>query len=234
MMIPDRRHTLCGILASLGLHAMAALLLIGLPGQAMLPHDPAKLDLMWVTMSGNEVKDALPARKPGESIQEAPVVSAPQPAVQSSREEASSSVTLHAAEVKPVSIVSLPSGNSARVENAVRQDVSGVRTGQGAGETGTITRALPLYRENPPPGYPAIARQRGYEGMVLVEAEILPDGRVGEAEVRKTSGYAILDSAAVNAVKGWKFEPARKSGIPCRAKAELPIKFVLNDHRSSL
>ena len=93
--------------------------------------------------------------------------------------------------------------------------------------------AYPLYRENLPPVYPEIARIRGYEGVVLVYAEILPDGRVGNMKIRKSSGYAILDKSAVEAVKPWKFEPAKKSGKPLTVWVEVPIKFVLQDDDNS-
>jgi protein TonB len=95
-----------------------------------------------------------------------------------------------------------------------------------------VTDAYPLYRENVPPLYPELARIRGYEGIVLVHAEILPDGRVGSLKIRKSSGYAILDKSALDAVKPWKFEPAKKSGKPSAAWVELPIKFVLHDDSS--
>lgn len=93
--------------------------------------------------------------------------------------------------------------------------------------------AYPLYKENAPPIYPEIARVRGYEGIVLVFAEILPNGRVGEVKIRKSSGYAILDQSAIQAVKPWKFEPAKKSGSPFTAWVELPIKFILNNNSQS-
>jgi TonB family protein len=93
--------------------------------------------------------------------------------------------------------------------------------------------AYPLYKENSPPLYPEIARVRGYEGIVLVSAEILPNGRVGKVKIRKSSGYAILDQSAIQAVKPWKFEPAKKSGNPFTAWVELPIKFILNSNSQS-
>jgi len=111
---------------------------------------------------------------------------------------------------------------------------SGNAAGEAAGSLSTpgIADAYPLYRENVPPVYPAIARIRGYEGIVLVAAEILQDGRVGNMKIRKSSGYAILDKSAIEAVKPWKFEPARKSGKPFAVWVELPIKFVLQDDNS--
>lgn len=94
------------------------------------------------------------------------------------------------------------------------------------------TIAYPLYKENSPPVYPAIARVRGYEGVVLVSAEVLPDGRVGSMKIRKSSGYAILDQSAIEAVRPWKFEPAKKYGSPLTVWVDLPIKFILHSENS--
>jgi len=93
--------------------------------------------------------------------------------------------------------------------------------------------AYPLYKENSPPAYPELARVRGYEGIVLVSAQILPNGRVGNVKIRKSSGYAILDQSAIQAVKPWKFEPAKKAGNPFTAWVELPIRFILRNNSQS-
>jgi len=106
----------------------------------------------------------------------------------------------------------------------------GIADGQSNSQT---IIAYPLFKENTPPAYPEIARVRGYEGIVLVFAEILADGRVGKIKVGKSSGYAILDQSAVQAVKPWKFEPARRFGTPFTAWVELPIKFILNNNSQS-
>jgi TonB family protein len=101
-----------------------------------------------------------------------------------------------------------------------------------AGNSSAFVTASPLYRENTPPVYPAMAKLRGYEGVVLVNAEILPDGRVGNTAISKSSGYTILDQSAMEAVKLWKFEPAKKAGKPFAIRVKLPIKFVLHDDNS--
>jgi TonB family protein len=101
-----------------------------------------------------------------------------------------------------------------------------------AGYSSAFVTANPLYRENTPPVYPALAKLRGYEGVVLVYAEILSDGRVGSTAISKSSGYTILDKSAMEAVKLWKFEPARKAGKPFAIRVKLPIKFVLHDDNS--
>jgi protein TonB len=113
-------------------------------------------------------------------------------------------------------------------------NITGYSGNKTAGEESNLNTviAYPLYKENAPPVYPEIARLRGYEGIVLVFAEILPDGRVGKIKIRKSSGYAILDQSAIQAVKPWRFEPAKKSGNPFAAWVELPIKFILHNNSS--
>jgi len=85
----------------------------------------------------------------------------------------------------------------------------------------------PRYAENPKPVYPQEARRRGYEGEVLLRVEVLANGRVGRLEVKKSSGYEILDRSALSAVKQWKFIPANEGNgaIPCWVN--IPIKFQL-------
>lgn len=104
-----------------------------------------------------------------------------------------------------------------------------VPTGKELLETAKVTLAVPQYDENMPPIYPAIARKRGYEGAVMLSAEVLIDGRVGKLRIKKSSGYHILDRSALKAVKKWKFEPARRLGFPIAMWVEVPVRFVLKD-----
>ncbi len=90
-----------------------------------------------------------------------------------------------------------------------------------------ITLARPRYDGNPKPPYPRIARRRGYEGVVVLKVEILPNGRVGELRVKRSSGHHTLDKSALNTVKKWTFIPAKRGEDPIRIWAEIPIKFEL-------
>jgi TonB family protein len=124
---------------------------------------------------------------------------------------------------------------------------AGIGTGTGAG-TGTGTgvgkkglggvsgegrsgSSSPRYSENPKPDYPLEARQKGYQGEVLLKVEVLQNGRVGEVQVEKSSGYEILDQSATAAVKKWRFIPARKGGIAIPCWVKVPFKFRLRDKR---
>lgn len=93
---------------------------------------------------------------------------------------------------------------------------------------GSITYALPKYKDNPPPDYPSIARRRGYEGRTVVKAEIFEDGRVGAALVAESSGFEILDKAAVKSVRKWLFVPGTSNGKEVRQWVMVPVRFKLN------
>ncbi|MDI6777335.1 MAG: energy transducer TonB [Syntrophales bacterium] len=94
-------------------------------------------------------------------------------------------------------------------------------------ETAGEALAVPRYGENPPPVYPMIARRKGYEGVVLLSVEVLSNGRAGHVKIEKSTGYAVLDTSALKAVKEWKFEPARRMGTLVTVWVNVPVKFVL-------
>ncbi|MDO9529887.1 MAG: energy transducer TonB [Syntrophales bacterium] len=96
-------------------------------------------------------------------------------------------------------------------------------------ETAKEVLAVPRYGENMPPAYPAIARRRGYEGIVILSAEILVNGNVGKLKIKKSSGYSMLDRSALETVRKWKFEPGSRMGCPVTMYVEVPVRFVLND-----
>lgn len=83
------------------------------------------------------------------------------------------------------------------------------------------------YLNNPPPVYPLAARRRGIEGTVLVRAQIQEDGQCLQALLSKSSGHEMLDKAAVNAVKSWRFIPAKRGSQTITAWVEVPITFRL-------
>ncbi len=92
---------------------------------------------------------------------------------------------------------------------------------------GEILFVQPKYAENPRPVYPQEARQKGYEGEVILRVEVLPNGRVGQIEVRKSSGYELLDRSALATVKQWKFIPAKKGEASIPLWVNIPVKFQL-------
>lgn len=92
---------------------------------------------------------------------------------------------------------------------------------------GALSEVLPGYLRNPAPTYPLLARQRGEEGLVVLFAEVLPTGHCGQLTIRSSSGFSLLDEAALKAVQRWQFKPARRGGEPVVVWVEIPIRFQL-------
>jgi protein TonB len=87
------------------------------------------------------------------------------------------------------------------------------------------------YLNNPRPAYPLVAIRQGAQGQVLLLVEVLTDGRAGRIDLEKSSGHAALDAAAINAVRAWRFTPARKDGLLATQTVSIPIQFNLKDER---
>lgn len=80
--------------------------------------------------------------------------------------------------------------------------------------------------DNMQPAYPASALPSREQGAVVISARIKSDGTVRSIALRQSSGYADLDSAAANAVSGWKFVPATKDGAPTDGWTSVQIVFA--------
>ena len=87
--------------------------------------------------------------------------------------------------------------------------------------------ARPMYKQNTAPPYPRKARRLGYEGIVMLKVLIDENGRVDDLAVLKSSGYKVLDRAAVSAVKKWLFEPGTEDGIKKKMWVKIPVRFDL-------
>jgi len=83
------------------------------------------------------------------------------------------------------------------------------------------------YLKNPRPAYPEIALRRGWEGQVLLRVRVSSDGRPTTISVVNSSGRDVLDQAAVEAVHGWTFVPARQGGEAAAGWVNVPIVFHL-------
>jgi periplasmic protein TonB len=94
--------------------------------------------------------------------------------------------------------------------------------------TGGLIAAEPIYRLNPPPTYPPAARQRHYQGTVLLDVLVDEGGKVGELRVARSSGHHLLDTAALNGVRHWRFEPGRRDGVEIAMWVQIPVRFVLD------
>jgi protein TonB len=95
-------------------------------------------------------------------------------------------------------------------------------------ELGEVARR-PTVIEQATPNYPADARWRRLEGVVLVRVVIDTTGAVEEASVKVMRSVPGLDEAAMAAIKRWRFTPAiDHSGRPVRVIVEVPFAFSLH------
>ena len=83
------------------------------------------------------------------------------------------------------------------------------------------------YLDNPAPAYPVFAKRAREQGIVLLRVAVDESGRVARIDVEKSSGSRRLDSAALAAVKRWRFVPARSGGRAVAGIALVPINFQL-------
>ena len=134
------------------------------------------------------------------------------------------------------------------LERGVANAVGGVEGGVSGGVTGGIVGGLAEAPPPPPPPppapvrvggnikpptktkdvrptYPSIAQSARVQGVVIIEATIGPDGRVQEAKVLRS--IALLDAAALDAVKQWVFTPTTLNGVPVPVIMTVTVNFTL-------
>lgn len=82
--------------------------------------------------------------------------------------------------------------------------------------------------QNRAPKYPQLSRKKKEQGTVLLKLLVKADGTVGNINVAKSSGFSRLDQAALQAVKHWRFVPAKQQGKAIDFWYEMPMTFELN------
>jgi TonB family protein len=85
-----------------------------------------------------------------------------------------------------------------------------------------VTAPRAIYK--PEPDYSDEARKMGFQGVVVLWAVIGPDGRPAKLRVARSLGMG-LDEKALEAVQHWRFEPARKDGLPVAAQIYVEVDF---------
>ncbi|MBI2883876.1 MAG: TonB family protein [Candidatus Methylomirabilis oxyfera] len=116
--------------------------------------------------------------------------------------------------------------------DGIGEQVAGINPGvgghgPGGGAEGPTRLARPRGGYQARPRYPESARREGIEGTTFLKFEIRADGTVGKALVERSAGHRDLDLAAIEAVKLWRFDPARRGNQPIAAWVTLPVRFEL-------
>lgn len=92
---------------------------------------------------------------------------------------------------------------------------------------GVTAVAIPRGGYQVRPSYPSSARALGIQGTTLLRVFVAADGRVTDVGVEKSAGHPDLDHAAADAVRRWRFEPARRGTEPVGMWVRLPVEFRL-------
>ncbi|MDQ1613026.1 MAG: hypothetical protein QOG00_2957 [Pyrinomonadaceae bacterium] len=79
--------------------------------------------------------------------------------------------------------------------------------------------------KNVPPIYPPIAKAAGAQGTVIVQIVVGESGDVESAKA--TAGHPLLQQAAVEAARQWKFSPTQLSGNPVKVSGTISFNFTL-------
>jgi protein TonB len=84
------------------------------------------------------------------------------------------------------------------------------------------------YLNNPAPNYPGMSRRSGEQGQVMLRVLVSATGEASTVEIEKSSQFERLDQAALEAVKKWRFVPAKKNNQPLSAYVLVPVRFSLD------
>jgi protein TonB len=146
---------------------------------------------------------ALPASPPVASTPSPPAVSPPRSSTPTTGRALDSGVSLVESRPAPPAVASIPR------------------------ESGVTRVARPTGGYQVRPSYPSSARRLGVQGTTLLRVHVLEDGRVGDVDVEQTAGHPDLDQAAADAVRRWRFEPARRGEQAVAMWVRLPVEFRL-------
>jgi protein TonB len=92
-------------------------------------------------------------------------------------------------------------------------------------------RAQPSgYLSNPAPAYPFLSRLAGEEGTVRLSVEVDTAGLPVSVRLARGCGHPRLDGAALAAVWGWRFRPARCRRRAVAGRVTVPVRFSLEEH----
>lgn len=93
-------------------------------------------------------------------------------------------------------------------------------------ESAKVMEAPPeLLPGNLQPTYPPAAMIGNHKGIVTIRAQVLANGQVGEMFVRPPRAATVLEQAAMDTVRRWRFKPARRNGEPVSSWVNIPIEY---------
>jgi TonB family protein len=110
---------------------------------------------------------------------------------------------------------------------------SGIGPGEGGGTGGGVYRpgngvVSPRLIYEVRPNYTSDAMRAKIQGIVTMEAVVMPDGSVGAVQITRSLDQTFgLDQEAIRTVKKWRFAPGTRQGSPVPVLVEIEMTFTL-------
>ena len=120
-------------------------------------------------------------------------------------------------------------------EQTIAPPQGSASVGEGTGGSAMVVPSIVNVQTDPrrpltqPPYHPADIRE-GNQGFVDVEVYVLPDGRVGDARILKSSGFQRMERSTLDEAKRrWRLIPATRDGVPFAQWHRLRVVFKLKN-----
>ena len=168
----------------------------------------------------------LPARKPEPAKQSIPAAEAPP--VPETRPEAAKATVEPQPDPAPQQMPQTASLASPGSDGAGTGAAKSFKDTSGRAADDVVLTE-PRFRVPPrPPVYPRRARDLEQEGIATIRVLLDTTGNAREIVVWESSGFILLDHAALSAARRWQYEPERRNGKPVDAWVQIPVRFALN------
>lgn len=221
----SRRTLAVCLLASVGLHAA---LLLWLPQWRLSVPRAETPPVLDVVMVADVPQPAVATSVPAPAAAAAPRTPQPLPRPAPQPLTSSTVAPTPAAVSSPIESPAVPAAPATEPRPAVRGDAPVAAAAAPQQPTITPPAFNAAYLRNPPPAYPAAARRSGEEGTVMLRVLVGRDGAPLKIEIDQSSRSRALDDAALDAVKGWRFVPARRGAEPVEGWVRVPLVFRLD------
>ncbi len=195
------------------------LIWLWLPDEQAAPARPVVMEVTIIPVSAPKPKVAPPPPPTPAKIKPAPKKTQPRP------------------RLKKMPVVPEPADFAAKQQVFDVQPVEQPLTSVATDSVAPPTKIEPFieanvsadYAENPKPDYPALAKSMGWQGKVMLKVQVSEEGLSAAVEIEHSSGHEILDESAVEALKQWRFTPAKRGETPIASSVIVPIIFTLQD-----
>jgi len=155
--------------------------------------------------------------------------SAPPPPMPPNRKPSRQVAKANPAPVVPASAAPVADGASANEIGAIAPAAGPVMASTEPAGAPIVEHGPAPLAGNPLPDYPSAARRRAIQGRAVVRATVTVDGRVASVELVRSTSHDMLDRAALEALRRWRFTPARRGDQAIAGAVDVPVVFRLED-----